>query len=413
MYSCFGEIEYDSSKPYSTYSFSGSGTSATYYATNFSFYVRSFFDDTLCIYAISRTGDIPGTFCMRSSDQYSNITVDFIKVNENDYSLPQGYSLYYLKVEKEFYCYHFINQRNEIDCDTFTFDITFIFVHNSAINFSIPSLYEQGVLDSITTVKNSLGIFQFGTFKCSLEDPLRNDLEDYSSWTYLPEEYIVGFYSGIELSFYGEELDKFVPYKEPVYGRYIVCDFGEYGISFDEYTNFHVIRISGKNTFTTGEYGVSVTFRFTDDSEVGFDTSDEYFSNIDLSSYVGKKLRSVVWRVSREDLQFIGLTSYKFYDEVFNVGHTDGYMEGVSDGFDDGFDVGYNKGLIEGKVIGKNQALETGSYTFLDLMGAVVDAPVQAISGLLDFDLLGFNMLNFFFALCTCALIIAVVRIFL
>lgn len=413
----YGEIEYNSKRAYSAYSFSGTGCGNSDFTSCLNIVIDTFFDYLDNIYVISRTGDIPGDFRLRSSSEYSYNTRSFLKADESNYDLPQGYSLYYVSFDDTFYCHHFINQMLSSDNSSFDFDITFIFVRGYALNFSIPSLYEQGFLDSIKPVgelvdKDSLGIFQFGTFKCSLTDPSAN--ENYNSWTYLPEQYIEGYYSGIKLSFYGDVLDGFIKHSGAVYGRYIVCDFGENGTDFDDYSFFRVIRISGKDTYSTGEYGVSVTFRFTDNSEVEFDTADDYFSKIDLSSYVGvKRLRSVVWRVSRSDLQFIGLTSYEFYDDIFDDGYSEGYLEGKSDGFDDGYDVGYNKGIIEGKVIGKNQALENGSYTFLDLMGAVVDAPIKAISGLLDFDLLGFNMLNFFFALCTCALIITVIRMFL
>ena len=117
-------------------------------------------------------------------------------------------------------------------------------------------------------------------------------------------------------------------------------------------------------------------------------------------------LRAVVWRVSRSDIRFMGLTSSLDVVSQYNSG----YNAGVSDGYSNG----YSNGLIDGKNIGYNDGVKSANnYSFLGLLGAVVDAPIQAVSGLLNFDLLGFNMLNFFYALVTCALVIAVIRMIL
>lgn len=82
----------------------------------------------------------------------------------------------------------------------------------------------------------------------------------------------------------------------------------------------------------------------------------------------------------------------------FNRGYTQGKTQG--------FNLGYNSGYTQGVA-------DSGDYSFLSLLGAVVDAPVTALTGLLDFNILGFNMAQLFFSLITLAIIIFVVKLIL
>ena len=145
----------------------------------------------------------------------------------------------------------------------------------------------------------------------------------------------------------------------------------------------------------------------------------------DLSSYDYSKY----WYLDPPNL-----TDNQYYQSGFTQGYSDGYKEGLNvnsnesftDGYNKGQVDGYNKGLIQGAKEPTQNAYDRGyeagkiagissanDYTFLGLLGAVVDAPLTALTGLLNFDLLGFNMANFFYALVTCALIIFVVRLLL
>lgn len=271
---------------------------------------------------------------------------------------------------------------------------------------SYDDIYQKGLDDGRSYY--SLGFFQGGTFKCYAGD--RNYNTDYSDWVNLPTECVVPYYSGFyfqnpgESFLFGEYISCLCTGDYSVEPCSIVCDFGINGKSLGGFYIFSVLRVSEDHLYSQGEFGSGVEFRFTDNTRLTFNTADDYFNYCDLTDYEDKKLRSVEWFVSREDIDFFGLTSnlnvVESYDKGYNVGH------------DEGYSYGYGIGKSDGIAIGKNLAVQ-GSFSFLDLMSAVVDAPIQAISGLLNFDLLGFNMLNFFFALCTCALIITVVRMFL
>lgn len=62
---------------------------------------------------------------------------------------------------------------------------------------------------------------------------------------------------------------------------------------------------------------------------------------------------------------------------------------------------------------GYNEGISNNNTTFLSLFGALFDAPIQAVSGLLNFDVLGFNLWNFFTAVITVGIVIFAVRFFL
>lgn len=207
--------------------------------------------------------------------------------------------------------------------EEFNYDLTYYtLVISSAngkgtynINFNISGLFavdfDSGFIapddDTNNVVVNSaLGIFGYGTFKCSLEDSLPND--DYSTWKVLPDEFVQSYNSGVLLSFYGEEVSYICSGAYDSDPCYIVCDFGESGKSLGDCTKFNVVLKCGDTFYDKGEFGSGVSFRFTDNTVATFNTADDYFSYINLSAYAGKKIRAVEWWVSRSDIRFFGLT---------------------------------------------------------------------------------------------------------
>lgn len=115
--------------------------------------------------------------------------------------------------------------------------------------------------------------------------------------------------------------------------------------------------------------------------------------------------------------------------DVFNIDLVDnnitwqsgfdvGYESGLDDGLTVGGQQGYNNGFYQGRIEGYNKGFIAGqkdtasnSYTFLGLLGAVVDAPIQALTGLLDFEIFGVNMSSFFISLIALAVIIIIIRV--
>ena len=78
------------------------------------------------------------------------------------------------------------------------------------------------------------------------------------------------------------------------------------------------------------------------------------------------------------------------------------YRLGSEDGFVDGFRQGYDNGLNEQDV-----------YTFGNLLTAVIDAPVGVFISMLDFNIMGFNLLNLVVGLLTLAVICLVIKLML
>ena len=86
------------------------------------------------------------------------------------------------------------------------------------------------------------------------------------------------------------------------------------------------------------------------------------------------------------------------------------YQNGYNTAKDYYYNLWYLNRYEQGRQAGVEAA---GKYTWLGLFGSIVDAPITALRGLLNFDLLGFNMFNAFSALVTLAIIIAIIRMVL
>lgn len=91
------------------------------------------------------------------------------------------------------------------------------------------------------------------------------------------------------------------------------------------------------------------------------------------------------------------------YENGYNEGYQSGNQSGYNGGYYDGYNIGYNDGFDAGEISG-------GNYTFLGLMGAVVDAPIQAFRGLFNVNILGINMADFLAGLLTLAVVLCVVK---
>ena len=117
---------------------------------------------------------------------------------------------------------------------------------------------------------------------------------------------------------------------------------------------------------------------------------------------------------------FLDFRRYYFLDNA-DLSDNSYYQQGVADGnsvgYQSGYDYGYEKGILDGKTIGYGQGLEEGvqvsGYSFLDLFGSVLDAPVKVILNLLNFEIFGFNMWNLFTGLITLAFVIFVIKLVL
>lgn len=136
-----------------------------------------------------------------------------------------------------------------------------------------------------------------------------------------------------------------------------------------------------------------------------FDTNgtyEIYLTRINQASYKGEDID-----LHFEDYMHIPFTTSNIYiiegsDGAFSNGYNEGFSKGESSGYTTGYSEGYNVG-----------AYDSGHYTFNSLLGAVFDAPITAMKGLLDFDILGTNLYGFMLALISIGLVLFILRVFL
>lgn len=101
--------------------------------------------------------------------------------------------------------------------------------------------------------------------------------------------------------------------------------------------------------------------------------------------------------------------------DFYNLGYNNGYLD-AKEGFEEEKTSIYNSGFESGKTAGYNDGYNAGkdasdNYTFLGLIGAVFDAPIEAFKGLFNFEILGTNMQGFVLALLTLSVIIVIIKI--
>ncbi len=101
--------------------------------------------------------------------------------------------------------------------------------------------------------------------------------------------------------------------------------------------------------------------------------------------------------------------------DFYNSGYNNGYQD-AKEGFEEEKTGIYNSGFEQGKVAGYNDGYNagkdvSGNYTFLGLIGAVFDAPIEAFKGLFNFEILGTNMQGFVLALLTLSVILVIIKI--
>lgn len=102
------------------------------------------------------------------------------------------------------------------------------------------------------------------------------------------------------------------------------------------------------------------------------------------------------------------ITEDQYYQSGYDEGVADGYEDGYNAGLQDNQELIYNNGFNAGYEAGFDYS---NDYSFNGLLGAVIDVPVNAFTSLLNFEVLGINILGFISGLLTLALIIFIVKV--
>lgn len=93
----------------------------------------------------------------------------------------------------------------------------------------------------------------------------------------------------------------------------------------------------------------------------------------------------------------------------FYAAFDEGFKKGLAD-WEIAVNNAYNNGFSAGKTAGMNENIE-GIYTFENLLSAVIDVPIKAFESLLNFEILGVNLLAFAESLIFIGLLLFLVKL--
>lgn len=128
-----------------------------------------------------------------------------------------------------------------------------------------------------------------------------------------------------------------------------------------------------------------------------------------IASFTGNTAYSIAFpRFANQTFYFDGKIADSSYSNGYNQGKAAGLSEAKSkvdkssQSYITGKKVGYAEGIKDG-----------GDYSFFGLISAVVDVPISAFKGLLNFNLFGIDMSGLYLSLFTLCIIIMVVKLLL
>lgn len=147
--------------------------------------------------------------------------------------------------------------------------------------------------------------------------------------------------------------------------------------------------------------GTSLSFVLLQNRE--FTLNDKlvfYFDFNDLDFVETDYFYDTTWQLS-----LFSLDTQKYYD----AGHTAGYSEG-QDSMQSAIENARQQGFAQAEAMFNKGKTD---YSFFGLISAVIDVPIKAIRGLLNFDILGVNMFSFVTSLFSLAVVIMIVKLIL
>lgn len=159
-----------------------------------------------------------------------------------------------------------------------------------------------------------------------------------------------------------------------------------------------------------GDFGITLEIALVDLNgspykKLSYNNADDrdILRSIDLSDYSEYYISTITIYPSRSDL----VTTYSIIlGNSFTAGYNSGWWEGykkakneISSSYQSGYQAGYNAGK------------DMGNYSFFNLIGSIVDAPISYFSSLFDFTILGTNLRAFLLGLFTLSVVLILVRI--
>ena len=402
--------------------FTGSGKATTTFGSpiRINFTNDSYFKGKYYIYfLVNNISPLPGKVRMRTSTN----TYEQFNFNSSETVSDNYLSSYYAILNEG---YSFISLETSIGTVWKNFDFYVIITSNIEYNKQLPYLYFQGAFNSEYDkgYHNGYndGMEQSAT---GVSDIFTGSTVEYNAIYGIDKTYNTTFtpdISGNILSFGSLEN---APESLKQANQKEVVD----NITIYINTNIPIdIRIF---TFTGFPVGTIVTVVGTQENkqseiQASLITNSNnilyYFSYDYKPSYIFNKISKII--IESKYYTFNNTNSaykeenYSLYSK-FNILSIQpiaslSYNEGYEKGYKQAETEYYNKWYIGRYQQGYNDGTSNaGNYTFLSLMGSVVDAPIKAISNMLNFEILGFNMTQFFYAIITVCIIVTVVKLLL
>lgn len=159
----------------------------------------------------------------------------------------------------------------------------------------------------------------------------------------------------------------------------------------------------------------SVKIRYVTNYLAGgiYATSITYFDNNGYSCefqfvFDKTKINSSYYLNERTYYFVTDFTDNDYYNQGYQTGFNNGVNSGKQTGYNDGYNVGYSDGKSDGYDEGVNS---TTQYSFANLLTAVVEAPVNVFISLLDFNIMGYNLLSLVVGLLSLAIIVVIIKL--
>lgn len=177
----------------------------------------------------------------------------------------------------------------------------------------------------------------------------------------------------------------------------VVLSFSNYGL-YSSASN-----LKGQYVFISASDFIGKEFIFNFDFDVNyiafgvgtFDSSSNTFGDITLGYDINSSIKQGV-----------------FISNFVVKGRGSNFSVAIDNANKQGYNKGYQEGKVAGETIGYQQGVkDQGDYSFMGLLGAVFDAPVQAFKGLLSFEVLGVDMTAFVSSLFALAVIVVIIKI--
>lgn len=160
---------------------------------------------------------------------------------------------------------------------------------------------------------------------------------------------------------------------------------------------YSCVSVAWKSGQGSGDVSLPVyLLEFSDDTAQCFIIFPSDFGDSFISNYSR--------RYDNISPYFVGYNAMFNSTTGYQVGYDNGYEAGYAIGRDSSYSNGYSAGYAAGSA-----GAETGN--FLTLFTTIADSQLVLLKGFLDFEFLGFNMLNFFKGLMTVLIAIMVVRL--